>query len=105
MTFAVALLGRLVAGIGFLGIAQPTRLIGWVHSFWQKDRLWVAVIMRFALGAVLIYAAPECRFPQAVRVLGVITVLAAVGIAVVGSERMDGFIRWWTERPLSIVRA
>ncbi|NQU38171.1 MAG: hypothetical protein HQ526_11340 [Actinobacteria bacterium] len=104
MTLAVALIGLLIAGVGLVGVIQPKRLIEWVDLFWKKDRLWFAAALRLALGALLIYAAPECRAAQVVRVLGVITVLAAVGLVVLGPERMDGFVRWWTERPPAILR-
>lgn len=104
MNLVVVLLGLLIGGVGLLGIAQPQTLIAWMLSFWRKDRLWVAVILRLALGALLIYAAPECRFPLVIRILGGITVFAAVGVAVAGSERVDSLVRWWTELPLPIVR-
>ena len=104
MTLVVALVGLLIGGVGLFGMAQPKRLVAWVVSVWSKDRLWFAVATRLALGALLIYAAPECRAPQAVRVLGVIAVLAAVGLVFLGSERMNAFVVWWTERPAAIVR-
>lgn len=104
MTLAVAFIGLLVAGVGLVGVVQPERLIEWVDLFWKKDRLWFAAALRLALGALLIYAAPECRAAQAVRALGVIAVLAAVGLVVLGPERMDAFIRWWTERPSTLLR-
>ena len=104
MTLVVALVGLLIGGVGLFGMAQPKRLVAWVVSVWSKDRLWFAVAIRLALSALLIYAAPECRAPQAVRGLGVITVLAAVGLVFLGSERMSAFVHWWTERPAAIVR-
>jgi hypothetical protein len=85
-------------------VVQPKRLIEWVDLFWSKDRLWFAVALRLALGALLIYAAPECRAPLAVRALGVITVIAAIGLVVLGPERMDGFVHWWTKRSPTILR-
>jgi hypothetical protein len=105
MTTVVALIGVLIGGFGLYGMAQPARLIAWVKSVWSQDRLWLAVGIRLVLGALLIYAAPECRAPQAVRVLGVITLVAAVGLVFIGSKRMNAFVQWWTERPSAVVRA
>lgn len=104
MTLAVALIGFLIAGVGLWGAVQPQRLVAWVDSVWSEDLLWLAVGIRLALGALLVYAAPECRAPQAVLILGVITFFAAIGLVVVGSERMSVFVRWWTQRPPALLR-
>jgi hypothetical protein len=104
MTLVVALVGLLIGGVGLFGMVEPKRLVDWILTVWNKDLLWVAVALRLALGAVLIYAAPECRAPQVVGALGVITILAAVGLVILGSKRMTAFVRWWTERPSVIIR-
>lgn len=104
MTLVVALIGLLIGGVGLFGMAQPKRLVTWVDSVWKPDRLWLAVAIRLALGVLLIYAAPQCRMPEAVRIFGVITVLAALGLVVLGPERMRVFVHWWTERPPAIIR-
>ena len=105
MTLIVALFGLLFAGVGLYGMVQPRRLVAWVESAWSKDLLWVAVGIRFALGTFLVYAAPECRASQMVWALGVITILAAVGLALIGGERMTAIVQWWTERPPAAIRA
>lgn len=104
MTLVVALIGALIGGIGLFGMAAPTQLIGWVDSVWARDRLWLAVSIRLVLGAFLVYVAPECRAPDAVLILGVLTLLAAVGILLLGSERMNAFVEWWTQRSAGVIR-
>jgi hypothetical protein len=76
-----------------------------VSSVWSEDRLSLAVTLRLVLGALLVYAAPECRAPQAVRAFGVVTLLAAVGLVFVGSARTNAFVDWWTQRPPALLRA
>ena len=101
---AVAALGVLIAGVGLGGVFAPRQLIGWVRAVWSKERLWFAVLFRLVIGALLIYAAPACRAPEIVRVLGVITILAAGALVFLGADRMQRFIEWWCERPSGLIR-
>ena len=105
MTIVVVLVGAVIAGIGIVGLVHPARLIAWLSSFWKRDRLWFAVVLRLVVGALLVYAAPECRWPQVVRVLGLITLISGGGLVVFGRERMRAFVAWWTDRPPLIIRA
>ena len=105
MTLLVAAVGVAIAVLGVMGLARPARLIGWVSSFWERDRLWFAVVLRLAIGALLVVAAPECRWPELIRLLGLVTLVAAFGLIVVGNERMRALAQWWTNRTPRVIRA
>ena len=49
-------------------------------------------------------AAPEARLPTLARVLSAIALVAAAGVAAVGPERLDGWLRWWLGRPSAALR-
>ena len=57
------------------------------------------MVIRVVLGAVLIAVAPDCRAPLVIRVVGVISIVAAVALVIVGRVRLDAFIEWWLGRP------
>jgi hypothetical protein len=104
VTVVVSLVGAVVAVFGLIGMAQPQRLTGWVNSAWLLDRLWLPVGIRLVLGAALIHTAPDCRLPQAVLVIGVISILSAISIPLAGSRRVRAFAGWWASQPPTFVR-
>jgi hypothetical protein len=88
-----------------LGIYAPKRLIEAVMSIWEKPwGIYVAVIVRLFLGALLILAAPDARFPAVFKVLGWLSIIAAVLIPTVGRTRLNRIINWFTGLSLSLVR-
>ncbi len=106
MSLLVALFGALIAAFAATGVASPATLLRAVSSLWSDGRgMWIAVVMRLVLGALLIVAAPDCRFPETVRVLGIIAIAAAVVLPLIGTERMNTLVAWWTARPSSFIRA
>jgi hypothetical protein len=64
----------------------------------------LAIGLRVALGVVLLAAAPECRFPTAIRVLGFVALIAAASGLLLGRARLEAFVGWWLDRPAGFVR-
>ncbi len=105
MAIIVSVLGVLIAAIGLLGVAKPKSLID-LAAYWRNPtRFWVAVLFRLILGVVLLFAAPTCRLPMLVRVVGILAIVAAVGILALGPTRLDAFIRWWLVRSPAFIRS
>ncbi len=59
----------------------------------------LAVVIRLVLGAMFLAVAPDCRAPQVIRVVGAISIVAAIAILILGRVRLDAFIEWWLGRP------
>ncbi len=106
MPLLVALFGALIAAFAATGVVSPSTLLRAVSSVWSDGRgMWFAVAVRLVLGALLIVAAPDCRFPAAVRVLGIISIAAAGVLPLIGTKRVNTLVSWWTARPSSFIRA
>jgi hypothetical protein len=56
------------------------------------------------MGAFLIFAAPEARFPVAFKALGWISIIAAILIPSLGRTLFDRIIKWFTALPSLLVR-
>ena len=105
MAALVAVLGALIAAIGATGVVSPASLLRFVKSVWRQPMgLYLAVGIRLVLGVILILAAPSCRFPEAVRIIGVVSIVAAVLIPFIGFERISSLIRWGESRSLTALR-
>ncbi len=100
MPFAVelsGLLGVFVLLVGVWGVLAPARMADFVHRFASKGGLAFAVAIRIVIGLALWFAAPHSRAPLLLQVLGVVAIVAAVALPMMGLERFKGLIGWWTK--------
>ncbi len=99
------ILGMMIVGIGLVGLVYPSGLIRLVQVAWRTPwGMFLAVAFRLLMGVVLLLAAPESRFPLTLKILGAITVAAAVALPFVGYARISRMITWWNERRPGVIR-
>ena len=105
MSSIIVVFGIAVALLGMMGLVRPTGLIRFAETAWQSSTgFYLAVTVRLVLGAVLIVAAPDCRFPDVVRILGIVSLIAAAAAVILGHERLRSFVQWWVGRPAGFIR-
>ncbi len=95
----VLVIGVTVFVLAGWGIFAPEKLKSLVAS--AMDKYWgiySAVIVRLVLGSALIVVAPASRFPVVFQVLGLLTIVAAIIVALMGRERIRRFLAWFSER-------
>ncbi|MFQ5591998.1 MAG: hypothetical protein ACE5HE_12600 [Phycisphaerae bacterium] len=98
--------GILIGALGIVGLVRPGGLIRFVSGFWQtRQGLWLAIIVRLVLGVALIGAAAGSRFPDALGILGILSLVAVVVALSLGYERLRTFVQWWAARPSAFIRA
>jgi len=103
---AVVAYGVLLLSLSVLGVVRPAFLIGLVERLWRsRAGLYLAVLIRIAVGVLLLAAASSTRFPGIVKVLGVLALVAAVSRLLVGHERYHKLIDWWAARGAGFTRA
>ena len=101
----LALSGGLIATGGLLGLLQPRGLLRLVAAWKPTLSYALAVVIRIAIGAILIAAAPASRWPTLLHSLGVIVLAAALVVLLLGPTRLGSVIVWWTAQPLGWTRA
>ena len=95
----VLVIGALIIVLAGWGIFAPEKLMTFVTSAIEKYwGIYVAVIVRLVLGSALIIVAPASLFPIVFQALGVIAIVAAIALVLMGGERIRRFIAWWSER-------
>ena len=100
MPFAVELsgfLGAFVMLVGVWGVLAPSRMVDFGKRFGTKGGLIFAVVIRVIIGLALWFAAPSSRAPLLLQVLGVLAVVAAVALPLMGLERFKALLLWWTK--------
>lgn len=97
--------GVVICLVSLWGFVAPEKLWNLINGVMEKDwAIHVAVIMRLLLGAALIIAAPQSRFPGVMEVLGWIAIVAAIAILFMGRDRMKKFIAWFQRMTNTMVR-
>jgi len=100
MPFAVEISGLLsvfILLLGAWGFLAPSRITEMVDRFASKSGLWFAAGIRLVLGLALWFAAPVSRAPMLLQVLGVIALVAAIVLPLMGVTRFKALIDWWTK--------
>ena len=101
----VALFALFVTIVCSYGLFAPERMMSFVTGVWNKPSgLMTAVLVRILVGLSLIFAASNSRFPTAFLVLGIIVLIAAIGIMLAGRERVNQLIAWSTGRTNTVLR-
>ena len=99
MRVALVAYGLLLLVVGVLGVVRPAALIGFVERLWRSPvGLYLAVLVRAAIGVLLLGAASSTRFPGIIQALGILALVAAVPRLIVGYGRWRTLIEWWAAR-------
>jgi hypothetical protein len=99
LAFALA-----VAALGLWGVVAPRALLGFVARTSSTAGLAWAVALRVAFGASLLAAASTSRSPQALRVLGALTLASAAALPFFGAAGRARLVAWWSQRSSTFVR-
>jgi hypothetical protein len=102
--YLVALFGVLIVLFSTFGVAAPERLATMMISWSADTRVFVAVGARLVMGVLFLLAAPRCRFPTVIRVLGALALAGAVVLALFGAARVDALVEWWSRLPTIVIR-
>jgi len=99
MAIIVSFVGVFTAMIGLISAIQPGLFIGVFGQLKSSSRFWAAIIARALFAVTFFVAAPACRFPIVIYIVGGILIAAAITVLIVGQQRLNSFIDWWLARP------
>jgi hypothetical protein len=89
MRVAALIIGLLIAALGLIGVFAPDVLLRLVSMIHLPPALYLAALLRVAFGIIFIVAAPRSRLPTALRILGVIVILAGVLTPFFGAQMAE----------------
>ena len=104
MAVVALALGLIVAALGALGVASPSRFLGVVRWFRAPSGLYLAAALRVVYGVALFRAAAASRAPELVRIVGVAVALTGFVEPFLGIERFRRVLDWWSARGSAFVR-
>jgi len=100
----VMIIGLLIAAMGILGIAAPSVPLQVAQSLLTPSALYIVAAVRVCFGLLLVWVAPGSRAPIALRVLGVLIVIAGVITPFFGVERSRAVVDWWSSQGAAFMR-
>lgn len=95
MTLLIIIFGALTLLAGIVIIINPEVIFGFLRNNLDKLVLHIlAVVIRLVLGALLIYQSNISKFPFVIEVIGWLSIVAAIFLAVMGRRNFNRLMSW-----------
>ena len=95
MTVLIIIFGALTLLAGIVIIINPEVIFGFLRNNLDKLVLHIlAVVIRIVLGALLIYQSNISKFPLVIEVIGWLSIVAAIFLAVMGRRNFNRLMSW-----------
>lgn len=104
MVILVKLLGIVIVVMGFIFLINPTAFKQYAAFWRQRKRLLMGGILSLLFGVILLLAASGCRLRGVIIVFGVWAIIKGILLFTLGQKRLNTYLNWWIEKPLSIIR-
>ena len=87
-----------IAAMGVVVIVKPALAHDLTRLFADKTGMWVATAIRAVLALGLLAAAGESKAPMVLRLLGLLILIVAIVMPILGLDRHRRMIDWWLAR-------
>ncbi len=91
-----------MAAFGVVVIVKPTLAHDLTRLFADKTGMWTATAIRGLLGLGLLAGASESKAPALLQVLGLLILVVAIVMPILGLERHRKMIDWWLARSRTV---
>ena len=104
MLILVKLLGIIIVVMGFIFLINPTAFKQYA-SFWQqRKRIIMGGILSLLFGVIFLLVASECKLRGVIIVFGIWAIIKGVLLFALEQEKLNAYLNWWIEKPLSVIR-
>lgn len=95
MTLLIIIFGALTLLTGIVIVINPEVIFGFLRNNLDKLVLHIlAVVVRIVLGALLICQSNISKFPFVIEVIGWLSIVAAIFLAVMGRRNFNRLMSW-----------
>jgi hypothetical protein len=99
MTALALILCAAIAAMGVVIIVKPALAHDLTRLLADKTGMWIATAIRAVLALGLLSAASESKAPMLLRLLGLLILIVAIAMPILGLDRHRRMIDWWLARP------
>ena len=95
MTIVIIIFGALTLLAGIVIVINPEIIFGFLRNNLDKVELHIlAVAVRIVLGALLIYQSSLSKFPLVIEIIGWLSIVAAIILALMGRRNFKRLMSW-----------
>ncbi len=95
MTLLIIIFGALTLLAGIVIVMNPEVIFGFLRNNLDKLVLHIlAVVIRLILGALLIYQSNISKFPFVIEIIGWLSIVTAIFLAVMGRRNFNRLMSW-----------
>ena len=98
MSTVIKIIGIVIVAIAIVYILKPGVMNRLFEFFKKGKRLYLAVPIRLALAVVFIFGASKCKQPWVMLVFGILLLISAILILVLGPNKLRPMIEWWQKQ-------
>ncbi|HEY6071327.1 MAG TPA: hypothetical protein VIU85_08140 [Chthoniobacterales bacterium] len=91
-----------IAAFGVIVIVKPALAHEWTRMFADKSGMWIVTAIRALLALGLLSAASESKAPGLLKILGLLILIIAILMPILGLDRHRRMIDWWLARPRTV---
>jgi hypothetical protein len=91
-----------IAVFGAIMIVKPALAHDLIRLFVDKTGMWVATAMRAVLGLGFLAAASDSKAPVVLTILGLLILIVAIAMPILGLQRHRKMIDWWLARTRTV---
>ena len=104
MNTLALLVGIFILVVSMVGVVVPDAVLMVARSAATPVGLYIAGLVRVAIGLVLFAVAPSSRYPVALGALAVTIFFAGLFTPVIGVARAHAVIDWWAAQGPAVMR-
>ncbi len=95
MTVLIIIFGALNLLAGIVIVINPEVIFGFLRNNVDKLALHIlAIVVRLVLGVLLIYQSNVSKFPFVIEIIGWLSIVAAIFLAVIGRRNFNRLMSW-----------
>jgi hypothetical protein len=95
MTVVIIIFGALTLMAGIVILINPEVIFGFLRNNLDKLEVHIlAVVVRLVLGVLLIYQSSISKFPFVIEIIGWLSLVAAIVLAVMGRRNFNRLMSW-----------
>jgi len=104
ITVVIKIIGVVLVLLGVLYTARPEIIKKMIAFFTKGKRIYIAGLIRLVLAIVFLIASGQSRIPAVIITLGILFLLGAFLIFVLGPVRIRPMLEWWQKQSILLLR-
>ncbi len=104
MDTVVKIIGIVINSIATVYLLKPQFMKQIMEFFKQGKRIYFAALLRLVLAVVFLLAARECDITWVIVLLGILFLISALLIFILGAEKVKSILDWYLKQSLLVLR-